>query len=271
MSTSSDKPGMLAAFGSAATMASGCSSGPAPDDRLAAPETRYEVIDGERVFVSPADELHATSHLGLSYLLRAHVAPGYVGAVDLLTRTSKKSDFAPDASVFPQERDPVSGGRQLEELAFEVASTQPLADATKKARGLSARGVRRVFCLHLPGAQVLEWERDGDTWRTLANDGAIADACFVRPLPVAALLDAARLDDEVARALLAKHNPVLEHELAAREARSLGVAICRVLEARGFAVSAELRQRVLSCADPMTLDRWLARAATIPGVDELFD
>lgn len=71
----------------------------------------------------------------------------------MLTRTSRQSDFAPDASVFPEERDPVTGGRKLEELAFEVASTQRLANATRKARGLAARGVRRVFCLHLPGGR----------------------------------------------------------------------------------------------------------------------
>jgi hypothetical protein len=35
-------------------------------------------------------------------------------------------DVAPDASIFPREPDGQTGGRRLEELAFEVMSTQRL-------------------------------------------------------------------------------------------------------------------------------------------------
>ncbi|HMU40647.1 MAG TPA: hypothetical protein PKE31_16685, partial [Pseudomonadota bacterium] len=44
------------------------------------------------------------------------------------------------------------------------------------------------------------------------------------------------------------------------EGRAL--AILSVLTARGCAVSEGVRQSVLSCQDPTTLDRWLARAIT---------
>ena len=47
----------------------------------------------------------------------------------MLTRTSEKGDMAPDASVHPAAPDPRTGGRQLEDLAFEVVSTERLSAA----------------------------------------------------------------------------------------------------------------------------------------------
>jgi len=35
---------------------------PAVDARLVVPETRYEIVDGGPVHVSPADEAHGTQH-----------------------------------------------------------------------------------------------------------------------------------------------------------------------------------------------------------------
>jgi len=266
---------MFAAPGFGSTPSSTASNVPAPDDRLAEPETRYEVIDGERVYVSPADEPHGTEHFGLGYVLAAHVAPGYCGAVDMLTRTSETSDYAPDASIYPEARDPKTGGRKLEELAFEVASTQSRASATRKARGLAERGVRRVFCLWLPRGTALEWNAELDDWRALAPNSVIVDVCLVRPLPVAALLNAAVRDDEVARALLAKRNPVLMSELAEQsakgEARGRAEAVIRVIEARGLTVPSELRARLTACADLDELDRWITRAATARSSDELVE
>src|SRR5690606_22804338 len=153
MASTSDRPPMLAASGSATASAGGGML--PPDEHIAEPETRTEIIDGERGYVPPAKEPHATEHFDLGYLLAAHVAPGYAGALDMLTRVSETSDYAPDASVYPTARDPLTGGRQLEELAFEVASTQSRSSATRKARGLAERGVRRVFCLDIKRRLVL--------------------------------------------------------------------------------------------------------------------
>jgi predicted transposase/invertase (TIGR01784 family) len=47
-------------------------------------------------------------------------------------------------------------------------------------------------------------------------------------------------------------------------------AICAVLEARGLAVSDAIRQRIASCRDLATLDRWLVRAATAAAAEEVF-
>src|SRR5689334_23991645 len=106
---------------------------PAVDESLVVPEQGYEVIDGQVLAVSPAEEPHATRHTKLAALLQAHVAEGWRVAVDMLTRTGQLDEFAPDASVYPSARDPVTGGRQLERLAFEIVATERLAHAGLKA------------------------------------------------------------------------------------------------------------------------------------------
>jgi hypothetical protein len=80
-------------------------------------------------------------------------------AADLLTRTSRVDDIAPDVSVYPDAPDPRTGGRQLEQLAFEIVSTQSLGDAAGKARKLATRGVRRVFAIDVARSRALEWSR----------------------------------------------------------------------------------------------------------------
>src|ERR1043166_8291698 len=110
------------------------------DDRLVEPETRYEMLDGELIYVAPADPPHAERHVQLCALLEAHTGPGFEVACDLLTRTSKVDDFAPDVSVYPAGQHPSTGRRQLEQLAFEVVSAQSIRVATRKAGELAAAG-----------------------------------------------------------------------------------------------------------------------------------
>src|SRR5262245_1384695 len=132
---------------------------PSVDERLVMPETRYEVIDGKVEYVPPSDEPHGSRHSKVSALLEIYAAKNYDVASDMLTRTSAKGDMAPDASVFPAARDEQTGGRKLEELAFEVLSTERLSHAAKKARSLAARGVRRVFGIDVERRRALEWSR----------------------------------------------------------------------------------------------------------------
>src|SRR5687767_7504511 len=106
---------------------------PAVDERLVMPETRHEVVDGQVVYVSPADQEHASRHSKVNALLEAFVAPGYDVASDMLTRTSLLGDMAPDASIYPVAPDPETGGRQLEELAFEVVATERIGTCGTKA------------------------------------------------------------------------------------------------------------------------------------------
>jgi hypothetical protein len=246
---------------------------PAVDDRLAPPETRIEYLHGIELCAEPADEPHATRHSKLVFVLEAHVRRDYTGAVDMLTRTGRRSDFAPDASVFPSVPDPVTGGRQLEELAFEVTSEQALRVPTTKARELVRRGVRRVFCILVAQRRVLEWSRETDGWATVPEGGVIEDRCLVRPLPVRALLDSAVADDAVAAALLGKHVPCLERALEERqgqgEARGRAESVLSVLQARGVGVSAAARDRILSTRDVAILAQWLHQAVTAKSEDDL--
>src|SRR6187551_643167 len=177
---------------------------PAVDDRLIAPESRFEVIDGRLAHVPPAHEPHGTRHSELCALLEAHVADGYDVACDMLTRTGELSDIAPDASVFPIARDTATGGRQLEEIAFEILSTERLAHAAHKARLLAERGVRRVFAIDVERKRALTWSTATSAWEILPPSGAIDDRVFAVPLPIDALAGAARADDAMARALVGK-------------------------------------------------------------------
>jgi len=125
------------------------------EDRLVEPEARYEMLDGELVYVSPADRPHGRRHAKILALLEAYAAPGFEVSCDLLTRTSQVDDVAPDASVYPEAPDPRTGGRQLEQLAFEVVSTESMGHASRKARKLTRRGVRRVFAIDVQRSRVL--------------------------------------------------------------------------------------------------------------------
>ncbi len=201
------------------------------------PETRFEVMDGKVQRVSPSDEPHGSRHSKVSALLEAFVKKGWDVASDMLTRADEKEDFAPDASVFPTERDKNTGGRRLEELAFEVVSTERINAAGDKAAKLVARGVRRVFAIDVKRRRALEWSVATRAWTILGRGDKITDRVFVLPLPVSALVEAAKSDDAVAAALLAKKNPVLTRALAEgraeglREGKALGL---REGEAKGL-------------------------------------
>jgi hypothetical protein len=259
---------------------------PAVDARLVEPETRYEMHGGELAHVSPADPPHGSRHLQLCALVEAHTGPEFEAACDLLTRTSEIDDVAPDVSVYPEAHDPETGGRQIEELAFEVVSTQSLGDAGEKAAKLVARGVRRVFAIDIARSRVLEWSAARNAWRVRDAKGHIIDPALVVPLPIDSMIRNAKTDDTVARALLVKRNPVLVQDRAKglakgrkeglakgrKEGRvkSKAEAVIMVLIARGVVLNRANRERILGEYDSRKLDRWLVRAATCAHVRELF-
>lgn len=244
---------------------------PAVDVRLVAPESRYEVDEGRLEYVAPADEPHGSRHSKLSALLEAYAAADRDVASDMLTRTSEMSDVAPDASVFPSARDPETGGRQLEELAFEVASTERLNHAAKKARKLADRGVRRVFAIDVARKRALEWSRRTDSWQPLPRDAHIEDGAFVTPLAVSALVDAAKADDAMAHALVAKRNPVIERVRAEGKLEGKIEALLALLKARHIALTSAERERIVQSRDMQELEAWFDKAIHCPSAAELFD
>jgi Uma2 family endonuclease len=293
------------------SMVSPAASGlPDIDDRLVEPETRYEMLDGELVYVCPADRPHGRRHAKVIALLETHAFAEFEVGCDQLTRTSEVDDVAPDASVYLSAPDPGTGGRQLEQLAFEVVSTESLGHAGSKAAKLTTRGVRRVFAIDIERSRVLEWSAELGTWRGLDAAGHIEDAALELALPIEAMLHAARADDALAHALVARRNPVIEavraEDRAAGKAegvqegfqegflrgkaeavqegflrgkaegvqegflRGKAEAVLAVLAARNAAVGEAQRVRILGERDPAQLDRWLAEAATCAEVAELF-
>ncbi len=254
---------------------------PPPDERLVAPGTPYEVYDGELVHVPPADRPHGERHAKVSGLIEACVRPEFSVGIDVLTRTSRTSDIAPDISVWPRAPDPVTGRARIPELAFEVVSTQSLDNAADKARRLVARGVRRVFAIDVERGWALEWSDELDAWQRYPGI-SIEDPVLAVPLPVLPLARAISIDDAMARALVAKHNPIIAAEQAEsrQQGRAEGLAHGRregviegvlegmrrallgLLAARDVAPDPADRARILGERDLQRLERWLARAAT---------
>jgi hypothetical protein len=189
---------------------------PRIDDRLVPGETRQEMVRGRRVIASPAQPPHALRHNTVDYVVRAHVAPGYEAATDLLTRVGPGSDFATDTCVLRSGIDPATDTRYLEELAFEVVSEQSLRDITERAEDLCNRGVRRLIAIFVKKNEVAEWSGEHGRWMPLPLDAKLEDPTLARPMLVQALLDAAMADNEVVEALAAKGNP----RLAQREAEA---------------------------------------------------
>ncbi|HVH43433.1 MAG TPA: Uma2 family endonuclease [Labilithrix sp.] len=220
---------------------------PAVDDRIVAPESRAEILEGRLIFAPPALEKDAVPHADLAYVLRAHVKDGFNVAVDMLTRTSEKSDFAPDVSVYEAARDPETGGRRLEELAFEIVNEQAIAEQTTKARELTRRGVRRVFCLVVKQEKIIEWSRATDGWAATPLD-VIDDACLARPLPTDAVLKATRADDAVLQALRAKGHPQFDavREEGREEGReaALRIGVLDLCESYEIALDEGRRARI---------------------------
>ncbi len=277
---------------------------PPVDEHLVGPETRYEMHDGVLVHVPPADEPHGTRHSKISALVEAHAAPEFDIASDMLTRTSKTSDVAPDVSLFPRARDLRTGGRQLEHLAFEVVGTGTLKDAGDKARRLAARGVRRLFAIDVTRARALEWSVSLDNWSLLDPSACIEDPVLAAPLPIEALVRAASSDDAVAEALFTKGNPVTKAKTAAAEERGeekgrargreeglaeglargeetgrmrgreeglacAADALIALLAARNVTLQDADRARIRAERDPARISRWISHAASCVDVAEL--
>lgn len=250
-----------------------------PDDHLVEPGTRYEVFEGERVYVSPARPGHGDIHNQLDMVIRHHAAPGYKASSDLLTRRSQDSDFATDTSVRRMGRNPATGHRYLEELSFEVFFQESREYARTRARKVLASGVRRMFAIfareRYPDSDVddvveytvAEWSPEQDDWRMLAPGEVIEDPALHLPLPVEALIDGLASDDAAARALLARKNRVLdEHTAQARRETHLSTMrenLFDLLDHRRIPLDAAQRARIEACDDPEALKRWLLRAAEV--------
>ena len=241
---------------------------PRVDEHVVKPETREEMVRGERVYAQPALEPHGDGHFRLDYVLGAHVEAGYIGSTDLLTHVLHGCDFASDTCIRREGNDSTTGSRFLEEVAFEIVHTQPFKKVNERAEDWSRRGVRRIFGIFVKKGTVEEWMPQTGSWRALPPGGSISDACLVRPLGIKALLDAAAADNEVARALEVKGNPAIAAMKAASELRTMAAAVLRVLASRGLDVSPPVWSAIEQSQDLAQLERWLSRAAVAASADD---
>src|SRR5436853_236765 len=162
----------------------GCEPFPPLDEHLVEPEvTRDEIIGGRRVVAMPALEPHAGQQSDLDYVLRAHVAPGYKTAADLLTRHDYDADFASDACIYGQGADPETGGRRLEEVVFEIVS-----EKRGKKRGEERRETGR------PGGRDcrIHPQGPGSARHRRRRGAAAGDSRLSRPDPAGPLAGAGR-------------------------------------------------------------------------------
>jgi hypothetical protein len=81
---------------------------------------------------------------------------------------------------------------------------------TGRKASSASTGHRRCLARAVALSRGLEWSAELGTWRGLDPAGHIEDAALETPLPIEAMLHAARADNALARVLVARRNPVIE-------------------------------------------------------------
>jgi hypothetical protein len=243
---------------------------------------RWERIDGQKKWASPAQAGHGDPHFKLNALVDAHLADGYVGSTDLKTRVDTRHEYASDTCVRRAGDDPTTGKRYLEELVFEVVHKRSKADTNTRAEGFATRGVHRQIGIFIRKKVVREWvESEGDWGEPLDLKGSLQDSCLAVPLPLAALFDRTLASQAIARALEAKGDPTIlamkkkseergeKRGKKRREKRAFVEAVLDLCEERGFTLSEKTHQRIRATSDVETLRLWLRRAASASTLDEM--
>ncbi len=246
------------------------------DDYLDEPDEvhHWERIGGERREALAANPDHGDPHFEIDALVKAHLAGGYVGSVDLKTRVSKRQEYASDTCVRRAGIDPATGRRYLEELVFEVVHKRSAKETKARAEGFAERGVRRQLGVFVKGKTIHQWLPEENDWgEPLDLQGSLDDPCLAVDLPLAALFDPALAELAIARALEAKDNPVIldikDKSEKRGEKHGRAESILTVLQVRGLVPTRQARDRILAVTDAETLERLLRRAASASAIDEV--
>ncbi|NJL28165.1 MAG: hypothetical protein HC897_09865 [Thermoanaerobaculia bacterium] len=230
----------------------------------AAPEASPECLS--------CDPARAELHSRLSYVLNAHLSPGWVAASFLLA----------EASVRRAGTDPVTGGRFPAEVVFEIVLERLPAPQRARLEALATRGTRRIFVIFLATSEVCEWSAERATFERLEPDTYLEDEAFLRPLPIAAFFDPAKAASAVLYALEKRNDPMMrvikawsqaEGELAGRQVnQAVGKveAVLTVLRVRGLELPPEQYDEILTCRDTYRLSDLLERAIVATCAEEIF-
>ena len=213
------------------------------------------------------------------------IDPGYSPNLGMLR--------APDLAVgnVPDEPGWIQG---VPLLAVEYAGTgKDERDLQKKIKELLKEGTRLVWVVRLTGVPRVEVHEKDRPVRTAGLDDELSAPGILRnAVPVRALfdeeaarrvnlrnllqrfgydgIDAIRAEGEARGEAKGKAEGKIEGEIEG-EAKGSARAVVAFLEARGFALSDPVRERILACTDRTLLDRWITRSATITDLARLFD
>jgi hypothetical protein len=245
----------------------------------------YELSDGHPVLCLPTGRRGGRANLIGGEVLETDPAVRAAG-VDVGFSKDPSHLRAPDVSVgdFADEPGWAPGSPPL---AVEYADTgQDEAELTKKIAELLSGGTRWVWVVRLTGPRRVEIHENNLPVR-IARPGEdlLAPGVLQNPVPVLALFDREAAHEATLRNLLQRRGyeslDAVRVEAEARgetrgkiegkiEGKTEGKiegkieALLSLLQARGLAVSAAQRARILATHDVALVSRWIVRAATAP-------
>jgi len=232
----------------------------------------YELSDGHPILVSPTGARggDATKSGNIAIATDPDVEEA---GVDVGYQLDDKTVRAPDISIgnVPVKPGWVSGAPPL---AIEYADTgQDDVDLKVKIAQLMKAGTRLVWVVRLMGPRRVEVHEPGKPMRTVTPGGSLVAPGILRnPVPVIALYDREAAFKVALRNLAQREGyESLEAALESSHASGWAEAIINVLEARGVALDAEHRARIVACTDIGQLRSWSTRAGTAGTVADVFD
>ncbi len=226
----------------------------------------YELSNGHAIRCLPTGGRGSLA-TGAGY--RALVNDPEVEDVGIDTGFSPVADAlrAPDLSV-GRITDAPGWVHGVPKLAVEYADTgQNEDDLTQKIADLLAAGTRLIWVVRLGGVRRVEVHEPGQPMRQVVSGDVLqAPGILAGPVPVDAFYDHDLAGEIDFRHVLRR---VTGHDnLDAVRNEAKAKAVLTVLEARGLAVSEDVRRRILSCDDQPKLERWLRKAVTAMSADE---
>ncbi len=242
-------------------------SGPFRADQLHDGD-RYELSNGHPIYCAPAGPEHANRSLTGAAVIASDPDVEWAG-VDAGFSPTPGTLRAPDVAVAAPTQ--ARGWREgAPPLAVEYAGVgQDEPDLRVKIGELLAGGSSHVWVVRLIGPRRVEVHRPGQPMQVYGSgDDLEAPGILRNPIPVNALFDRAAADRAVLRNLLQRAG---YDGLDAVRAEGMAESILALLEDRGLAVSAEVRQRIAACRDLDQLKTWLLAAARITDPARLFD
>jgi Uma2 family endonuclease len=230
----------------------------------------WELHRGELWEQMGSKDIHGIIMALLAALFRTHARPGVTVMTDVycdLSDPSGASLRAPDVALVSDLEKPRDDFyRGTPRLAVEIRGTQSKRYLEEKVKLYLEHAWPCTWIVHAEREEVEVW-RPG-TGSVVYRRGSEVpllpelDRHGLGALPVAALFD----DAEASR-----YNDgwVQARERVRERARERARSVLAVLDARGIAVSEDLRARVLGTDDAEVLGRWLALAATAPSAEAL--